>query len=69
MHHKSIKVQTKRGFEDLDLEIKAFITRINGILTCQACGKQSGSINHRGHISTHIESKHMDLSEKHIGNL
>ena len=48
-------------FERLDLEIKPLISRINGVWTCQVCGKQSGA-NHRGHISSHVESRHMDIS-------
>ena len=59
MDHRSIKVQTKKEFEDLDLEIKPLVSKINGFWTCQVCGKQ---INHRAHIISHVESRHMDLS-------
>ena len=59
MDHKSIKVETKKDFEDLDLEIKPLVSKINGFWTCQVCGKQ---INHRAHIINHVESRHMDLS-------
>ena len=54
-----IKLETKTDFDNLDLEIKTFVSKINGILTCQVCGKQ---VNHRAHITDHVESKHMDLS-------
>ena len=56
---ESIKLETKTDFDNLDLEIKTFVSKIDGILTCNVCGKQ---VNHRPHINDHVESKHMNLS-------
>ena len=55
----SIKLETKTDFDNLDLEIKTFVSKINGILTCKVCRKQ---VNHRPHLNGHVESKHMNLS-------
>ena len=58
-HIKNIKFETKMRFKNLDAEIKPFISRVGlGIWMCKACGKKGK----KTHTSTHVESRHMDLS-------
>ena len=58
-HSKHIKFETKMRFKSLDAEIKPFISRFGpGIWMCKACGKKGKKTR----TSTHVESRHMDLS-------
>ena len=59
------KQQNEREFKELDDKIESLILKVNGIWTCQVCGKQSGSNSkdtNNGHLATHVERSHMDLS-------
>ena len=59
IHHNGIKFETRNRFKGLDTEIKPFITRFGpGIWMCKVCGKKGS----KTHTSTHVESKHMDIS-------
>ena len=57
---KNVKFDNHKGFEDLDDKIEQFISRIEGVWTCQVCNKKTGGSKTclRGHVEVH----HMDLT-------
>ena len=57
---KNVKFDNHKGFEDLDDKIEQFISRVDGVWTCQVCNKKTGGSKTclRGHVEVH----HMDLT-------
>ena len=58
-HHNDKKIETKKRFEGLDVEVKPFISRLGpNNWMCKVCGKKGS----KTHTSSHVELRHMDIS-------